>query len=58
MEYNGEAITKVRARELYNDADQKVLNTAFINGEIIQYKQLEIMNLLGKTIRGLQFKEM
>ena len=58
MEYNGEAITKVRARELYNEADQKVLNTAFINGETIQYKQLDIMNLLGKTIRGLQFKEM
>ena len=34
MEYNGEAITKVRARELYNEADQKVLNTAFINTEI------------------------
>ena len=34
MEYNGEAITKVRARDLYNEADQKVLNTAFINTEI------------------------
>lgn len=57
MEYDGGFITKENAKMKYIEFGDKVLTNAMKTSKAIQYKQLDIMNLLNKTIQGLRFKK-
>ena len=57
MEYDGGFITKENAKMKYIESGDKVLTNAMKTSKAIQYKQLDIMNLLNKTIQGLRFKK-
>lgn len=57
MEYDGGFITKENAKMKYIEFGDKVLTNAMKTSNAIQYKQLDIMNLLNKTIQGLRFKK-
>ena len=57
IKYNGEYLSGEKAAALYEDARKTLFEKAFLTRQPIEYEQLEVMKLLGKTLAGLEFKE-